>query len=127
MEEYTGCRKPGINEIYVTYATYLIYVILRSYSDNLSCHACPAWLSECESSIIYERKFQSQVLYVVPVTSILGRLPVVPVGTTGTIPYFMRREARDFPGASCDSKEGAADGCRWWYINTLALKGATSQ
>ncbi len=25
MEEYTGCRKPGIYEIYVTYATYLIH------------------------------------------------------------------------------------------------------
>jgi hypothetical protein len=48
MEEYTGCIKPGIYEIYVTYATYLIYVILRSYPDNLSCHVCPAWLSECE-------------------------------------------------------------------------------
>ena len=83
MEEYTGCRKPGIYEgcrkpgiyeIHVTYATYLIYVKLRPYPDNLSCHACStAWLSECESSIIYERKLQSQVLYVVPVTSILGR------------------------------------------------------
>ena len=35
---------------------------------------------------------QSQVLYVVPITSVLGRLPVVPVGTTGTMPYSMRME-----------------------------------
>jgi hypothetical protein len=38
-----------------------------------------------------------QVLYVIPVSSILGLLPLVPVGATGTIPFAMRREAADFP------------------------------
>ena len=70
---------------------------------------------------------QSQVLYVVPVSSILGRIPVVPVGETGTIPFDMRKEAEDFPGASFDSKKGAGDGSRWWYINSWALKWPTSQ
>jgi hypothetical protein len=64
-----------------------------------------------EPPIIYEGKLQSQVLYVVLVTSILGILQVVrqlvPIGTTGTIPYCMHKEARDFPGASCGSKEDA--------------------
>jgi hypothetical protein len=38
---------------------------------------------------------QSQVLYVIPVSSILGQLPLVPVGQTGTIPFQveMRRES----------------------------------
>ena len=35
---------------------------------------------------MYERKTDSQVFYVLPVESILGKLPVVPVGDTGTIP-----------------------------------------
>jgi hypothetical protein len=86
-----------------------------------------AWLDKCDSTIIYERRLQSQVLYVVPITSILGRLALVPVGETGTIPFSMRQETSDFPGASCDSKKGAGDGNRWWYINSWALKWATSQ
>ena len=73
--------------------------------------------------MIYERRMQSQVLYVVPIASILGRLALVPVGDTGTIPFSMRKETKDFPGAACDSKKGLGDGNRWWYIK----KWATSQ
>jgi hypothetical protein len=77
--------------------------------------------------VIYERRLQSQVMYVIPITSILGRLALVPVGETGPIPYSMRKEASSFPGAACDSKLKGADGNRWWYVNTFALKWATSQ
>ncbi len=72
---------------------------------------------------MYERKQDSQVFYVLPVESILGKLPVVtvPVGDTGTIPYSMRKHAADFVGAAFDTREGAGDGSRWWYINTWAL------
>ncbi len=48
-----------------------------------------------------------------PVESILGRLPVVPVGDTGTIPYCMLQHAEDFVGAAFDTREGAGDGSRW--------------
>jgi hypothetical protein len=51
---------------------------------------------------------------VVPVSSILGRIPVVPVSETGTIPFDMCKEAEDFLGAPFDSKKGADDGSRWW-------------
>ena len=71
-----------------------------------------AWLDKCDSKIIYERQMQSQVLYVVPITSILGRLALVPVGETGTIPFSMRNEISDFPGATCDSKKDDGDGNR---------------
>jgi hypothetical protein len=37
---------------------------------------------------------------VIPITSVLGRLALVPVGDTGTIPYSMRQEASTFPGAA---------------------------
>ena len=48
------------------------------------------------------------MFYVLPVESILGKLPVVPVGETGTIPYGME----DFVGAAFDTREGAGDGGR---------------
>ncbi len=70
---------------------------------------------------------QSHVLYVVPITSILERLALVPVGDTGTILFSMRNEKTDYPGAICDSKRGAGGGNRWRYINSTALKWATSQ
>ncbi len=72
---------------------------------------------------------QSQVLYVVPVSSIVGRIPVVHVGETGTIPFDMSKKAEDFPDASFDYKKraGHGDGSSWWYINSWALKWPTSQ
>ena len=42
---------------------------------------------------------QSLVLYVVPISSILGRLALVPVDDTGTNPFSMRHEKPDFDGA----------------------------
>ena len=79
------------------------------------------WMLDCRSRIIYERKRDSQVFYVLPVASILGKLPVVPIGDTGTIPFAMRQNARDFVDAAFDTSEGSGDGSRWWYINTLTL------
>ncbi len=82
---------------------------------------CTEWLLACRSRIVYERQPDNQVFYVLLVESILGKLPVVPVGDTGTIPYCMRQHAEDFVGAAFDTREGAGDGSRWWYINTWAL------
>ena len=76
---------------------------------------------DCRSRIVYERKQDSQVFYVLLLEYILGKLPVVPGGDTGTIPYSMRQHAADFVGAAFDTREGAGDGSRWWYINTWAL------
>ena len=53
--------------------------------------------------------------------SILGKLPVVPIGDTGTIPFAMRQNARDFVDAAFDTSEESGDGSRWRYINTWAL------
>ncbi len=63
------------------------------------------------------------MFYVIHVESILGKLPVVPIGDTGTIPFAMRQNERDFVDAAFDTKEGSGDGSRWWYItgNTWAL------
>ncbi len=57
---------------------------------------------------MYERKRDNkQVFYVIPVESILGKLLVVPVGDTGTIPLVMRQNERDFVDAAFDTKEGS--------------------
>ncbi len=40
---------------------------------------------------------------------------------TGTIPYCMRQHAEDFVGAAFDTREGACDGSRRWYVNAWAL------
>ena len=74
--------------------------------------------------------WQLPVLYVVPIQSILGKLPLVPVGDTGTIPFEAsartkaQRDAlseRHYPGAFCDSAPGKGDGCRLWHVNVFAL------
>ncbi len=78
---------------------------------------CAEWLLACSSRIVYQCRPDNQVFYVLPVESILGKLPIVPVGETGTIPICME----DFVGTAFDTREGAGDGSRWWYINTWAL------
>ena len=85
----------------------------------------PGWLVDVDSKMIYERKENKQVLYVVPMSSILGKLPLAPVGDTGTIPFCMRGEGEEFEGASCDTVHGRGDGSRWWYVNPWALSWST--
>ncbi len=72
----------------------------------------------CQSTIMYERRETAQVLYIVPVSRILGRLPLVPVGKTGpgTILFDMRRESADssFPGAVCDKTKNSSAGAGPW-------------
>ena len=43
------------------------------------------WLDKCDLKIVYERRMQSLVLYVVPISSILGRLALVPGGLLATL------------------------------------------
>ncbi len=103
--------------VYSSYSTYLrimhisrILHILHIL-DNLKLFYTE-YLDTCQSTIVNERRESGHVLYVVPVSTILGRLPLVPVGSTGTIPFEMRRGSADFPGAACDKSKDAGDGCR---------------
>ncbi len=66
-------------------------------------------LESVTSRAVYELDYTKPILYVIPIQSILGKLPVVPVGDTGAIPYHLRNT---FPGASGDRQLGAGDGCR---------------
>ena len=83
---------------------------------------CAAWLESVESRVLYELDPKKPVLYVMPVLSILGKLPVVPVGESGAVPHSM---CAQFPGALAvvvaDHTPGAGDGCPVWYVNSWAL------
>ncbi len=50
-----------------------------------------------------EHKRDKQVFYVIPVESILSKLPVFPIGDTGTVPFAMRQNARDFVDMAFDT------------------------
>jgi len=95
---------------------YLIYLDFCNYLTPL--YVDTAWLASAGSRILYELDPKKPVLYVVPVESILGKLPVVPVGDFGTVPHGMRAQ---FPGALADRAPGAGDGCPLWYVNAWAL------
>ena len=77
-----------------------------------------AWLESVGSRVLYELDPKKPVLYVVPVESIIGKLPVVPVGDFGSVPNGMRAQ---FPNALADRTPGAGDGCPVWYVNSWAL------
>ncbi len=75
------------------------------------------------SRIVYELDHKNPILYVIPIQSILGKLPFVPVGDTGTIPQWCGscRLRHHFPGAPGDRRPGSGDGCRMWFVNSWAL------
>ncbi len=76
-------------------------------------------LKSVGSRVIYEldRDYKKPLalLYVIPTESILGKLPVVPVGDTGTISHRLHDH---FPGAPGDHRPGSGDGCRMWFVNS---------
>ena len=71
-------------------------------------HGCVVgWLESVGSRVLYELDYKKPILYVVPIQSILGKLPVVPVGDTGTIQHRMRNPFSGTPG---DRRPGSGDG-----------------
>lgn len=80
------------------------------------------WAKECGSNIVYEPNPTNPILYVLPITSILGKLSLVAAGDTGTIPFSERAlRDTDFPLAFADRTDGGGDGCRLWFVNGLAM------
>ena len=75
LEEYKGPRKSG----HIWHIQHILHILHTLY-DHVFLYS--EWVDRCQSAIVYERREQSQVLYVIPVSSILGRLPLVPVGQT---------------------------------------------
>ena len=63
------------------------------------------WLESVGSRVVYELDYKKPVLYVIPIQSILGKLPVVPVGDTGTVPH---RTACETPFRALPTTAGRA-------------------
>jgi hypothetical protein len=57
----------------------------------------------------------------------MGRLPLVPMGSVGSILFEMRRQTAVLHGAAYDKAQGAGDGCRWWYVNSLGNEAIVQQ
>jgi hypothetical protein len=94
--------------MYYTYYVYYIYYFVFA-----------GWLNTIGSQILYELDRRKPILYVIAVEHILGKLPLVPVGDTGTISHHLRRNL--FPGAPGDRRPDAGDGCRMWFVNSWAM------
>ncbi len=75
------------------------------------------WWESVRSLVVYGLDYKKPILYVIPIQSILGRLPLVSVGDTGTIPHRMLNAFSGAPGAR---RPGAGDGCRMWFVNAWA-------
>ena len=107
LEEYTRQRRKVIFYIWCILCTYIILIWFLFHFSPIS-----VWVNDCQSTVVYECCEQAQVFYDIPASSILGHLPLVPVGETSTIPFDMQRESADFPGAVCDKSQNSGDGCR---------------
>ena len=63
-----------------------------------------------------------RVVYIVPTTSILGRLPLIPVSDHGTIPAVMRNRKKDlFEYGKCDGNGHQGTGSKLYYINSWSM------
>ena len=64
------------------------------------------------------------VVYIVPLSHILGRLPLLPAGNYGTIPRRMsRRRSKEacFPRGMSDREGRPGSGSQLYYINSWAM------
>ncbi len=61
---------------------------------------------------------RSLIMALIPIQSILGKLLLVSVGDTGSIPHSM---CNTFSGAPGDWRPGAGDGCRMWLKKLVGI------
>ena len=81
---------------------------------------CTKWLQDSHSRIVYECRPDKPFL-----TRYQGSCSST--STRSTVYYFMCKHADDFIDAAFESKDGAGDGNRWWYIITWALSRSCEQ
>ena len=73
------------------------------------------------TKMLYQPRPRSRV-WIVPVSSLLGRLPLIPAGDTGTIPHSMHgRMDMCYPGGECDNVDKPGTGSALYYINSWAM------
>ncbi len=76
--------------IYIIAILYIMHIIISiCYYYNYACYCnyahfcmfcCIGWLESVASRVVYELDYKKPILYVIPIQSILCKLPVVPVG-----------------------------------------------
>ena len=83
----------------------------------------PSWWREAgESGMKQLYQPEKPVLYIVPITSILGRLPLIPEGDHGTIPEALRGRRRDlFPLGKCNEDGRPGTSSKLFYISSWAM------
>ena len=82
------------------------YRMKCALTSTLEEYICPEddavagdWCQKAENRRLFELDPSLPRLYVMPITSILGRVLLVRAGNTGTIPHHMRgRKGECFPG-----------------------------
>ena len=95
------------------FSVYLLYVYacICGYMHVYACICMYMHVIACTS-----------VLYVVPLSHILGKLPLVPAGDDGTIPWNMHgRKAACYPRGVCDRQGSPGSGSPLFYINSWAM------
>ena len=56
------------------------------------------WLDQANRTMLYECRQNKQILYLTPISSILGKLPLVPMGDTATVPFCMQDGLHEVDG-----------------------------
>ena len=75
----------------------------------------------------YVRLYEPTDWYeVIPVTHILGKLPIFPDFSTRTIPHSMSGKP-GFAKGECDSQDGKQLGSKLFYINHFAMTWSRSK
>ena len=83
----------------------------------------PSWCKAAgESGTKQLYRQEKQVVYIVPITSILGRQPLVSAGDHSIIPAELNGRTRDlFPLGKCDEDRRPGAGSRLFYIISWAM------
>jgi hypothetical protein len=78
-----------------------------------------SWITKCGSCLIYVLLPGKEILYVIPISSIL---PTVHAGDTGAIPHLYRGTNRfNRHIARADSSSWSGDGSPMYFVNSWAL------
>ena len=97
---------------------------IKDDSNFLIPRSTPAWwrqAGESGTKQLYQPE-PKPVTYVVPTTSILGRLPLIPVGDHGTIPAAFRHRKKElFKLGRSDEDGRPGSGSKLYYINSWAM------
>ena len=111
------------------YKPFIYFANKKQTESKLQVSVCrrnnPRWWREAGESGT-KKLYQPEprpVVYVIPITSILGRLPLIPAGDHGTIPAAMRHRKKElFEYGECDkSAARPGTGSKLYYINSWAM------